>query len=326
MMSDLQKRESTWQYWKGRALQVLGKTSEANQLFVPLSNEFTFYGQLASEELKGVQVVSEASSFKPRKNDIEAMSALPGVQRTLILYRFGMRSEAQKEWAFTVRDFNDQQLLTAAEIARRNEMYDRAIGAADKTVMVHDFSLRYLAPYREDLREPIREFGLEEAWVYGLMRQESRFASSAKSVVGAAGLMQVMPKTARWLAKKLGMKHYNKSLIGDVNTNLRLGTYYMKIVLSNLDGSPAMASAAYNAGPGRARRWRGDQALEGAIYAETIPFDETRDYVKKVMSNTMYYASQFDAPRKTPSKTLKQRMGIIAGKTPENQQDVPDEL
>ena len=95
----------------------------------------------------------------------------------------------------------------------------------------------------------------------------------------------------------------------------------MKTVLSWFDGSPVLASAAYNAGPGRARRWRGDQPLEGAIYAETIPFDETRDYVKKVMSNTMYYAGQFDAPQ----RPLKQRMGIVAGKTADNQQAIPDE-
>ncbi|MBY0576096.1 MAG: lytic transglycosylase domain-containing protein, partial [Gallionellaceae bacterium] len=222
---------------------------------------------------------------------------------------------------WTLRNFSDQELLAAAEIARRNEMYDRAIGAADMTVSVHDFSLRYLAPYRDAMRAHIRESGLEEAWVYGLMRQESRFATAAKSNVGAAGLMQIMPATARWIAKKLGLKKFKQSLIHQVDTNLRLGTYYMKTVLSSLDGSPVLASAAYNAGPGRARQWRGDVPLEGAIYAETIPFDETRDYVKKVMSNTVHYARQFDAPQ----QPLKQRLGIIAPKNASNQQPVPDE-
>jgi soluble lytic murein transglycosylase len=188
-------------------------------------------------------------------------------------------------------------------------------------VFTHDFSLRYMAPYRDALKEHIVENGLEEAWVFGLMRQESRFATSARSPVGAAGLMQIMPSTARWVAKQLGLKSYRDHLIAQLDTNLKLGTFYMKNVLNSAGASPVMASAAYNAGPGRARKWRGEQDLEGAIYAETIPFDETRDYVKKVMSNTNYYAKQFGAP----TRSLKDRMGVIAGKTPENQRAIPDE-
>jgi soluble lytic murein transglycosylase len=233
------------------------------------------------------------------------------VQRTLALYRMDLRTDALREWSWVIRNFNDQELLAAAEIARQHEMYDRAINTAEKTVLVHDFSLRYLAPYRAAMRAHIRENGLEEAWVYGLMRQESRFVTSAKSGVGASGLMQVMPTTARWIARKLGLKDYRESLLHQLDTNLTLGTYYMKNMLSSLDDSPVLASAAYNAGPGRARRWRADRSLEGAIYTETIPFDETRDYVKKVMSNTMYYAREFG----TPSRSLKLRLGIIAGKT-----------
>jgi soluble lytic murein transglycosylase len=151
--------------------------------------------------------------------------------------------------------------------------------------------------------------------VYGLMRQESRFAISAKSDAGATGLMQVMPATARWVAQKLGMKRYRKELIHQLDTNLRIGTYYMKSVLSRAENNPVLASAAYNAGPLRALQWRSDKPLEGAIYAETIPYQETRDYVEKVMSNTVYYANQFgDSPQ-----SLKQRLGIIAAKIPDNQ-------
>ncbi|HYR05870.1 MAG TPA: transglycosylase SLT domain-containing protein [Gallionella sp.] len=320
-MDEQQQREAAWKYWKARALLALGKPAEAKQLLMPLSGEYNFYGQLAGEELAGSPMLGEVVVYKPHKRDIAAILALPGIQRALALYRMEMRSEALKEWNWAIRNFNDQELLTAAEIARRNEMYDRAIGAADRTVNVHDFSLRYLAPYREVLHPHIREYGLDEAWVYGLMRQESRFAAMAKSDVGAAGLMQIMPATARWIAKKLGLKNYRQSLIHQIDTNLKLGTYYLKTVLSWFDDSPVLASAAYNAGPGRARQWRGDQSLEGAIYAETIPFDETRDYVKKVMSNTMYYARQFDVP----SRPLKQRLGIIAGKTVDNQQAILDE-
>ncbi|MEO8342439.1 MAG: transglycosylase SLT domain-containing protein, partial [Gallionella sp.] len=310
-MSEQQQHEAPWQYWRARALQASGKAIEAKEIFAPLSGEFNFYGQLAREELGDAPVLSESMPvYKPDKNAINEMLALPGMQRTLALYRMDMRTEALEEWRWVLRNFNDRELLAAAEIARRNEMYDRAIGAADKTVTMHDFSLRYLAPYRSELQAHIREHGLDEAWVYGLMRQESRFAIAAKSNTGAAGLMQIMPSTARWVANKLGFKSYRNALIHQLDTNLRIGTYYMKSVLSQSENSPVLASAAYNAGPSRALQWRGDRPLEGAIYAETIPFEETRDYVKKVMSNTVYYADQFG----DPPRSLKQRMGIIAPK------------
>ena len=320
-MSEQQQRDAAWQYWKARALQALGKPIEAREIFAPLSGEFHFYGQLASAELAGFPVLSEAIPvYKPDKQVITEMLALPGIRRTLALYRMDMRSEALEEWRWLLRNFNDRELLTAAEIARRNEMYDRAIGAADKTVNVHDFSLRYLAPYRAELQAHIREHGLDEAWVYGLMRQESRFATGAKSDTGASGLMQIMPSTARWVANKLGLRSYRNALIQQLDTNLRIGTYYMKSVLSQSENNTVLASAAYNAGPIRALQWRGDQPLEGAIYAETIPFEETRDYVKKVMSNTVYYADQFG----NPPRSLKQRLGIIAAKTADNQIAIPN--
>jgi soluble lytic murein transglycosylase len=321
-MAMQQQKDGAWRYWKARALQKLGSPLEARNLFAPLSTEYNFYGQLAMDELANTPVMSAATPiYKPSKEAVAEMMELPGVQRTLALYRMSLGSDALEEWRWMLRNFNDRELLTAAEVARSNEMYDRAIGAAEKTVNLHDFSMRFLAPYRDALQGHIRDNGLDEAWVYGLMRQESRFVTHARSNVGAAGLMQIMPATARWVAKRLGLKSYRNELIHQLDTNLKLGTYYMKTVLAQFDDSPVLASAAYNAGPGRARQWRGSQPLEGAIYAESIPFDETRDYVKKVMSNTLYYAYQFGAA----PRSLKQRMGVIAGKSLENQQPVPDE-
>jgi soluble lytic murein transglycosylase len=313
-MATQQQREPAWLYWKARALQETGKPAEARNLFVLLSGEFHYYGQLAGDELSASPALSAtAEAYKPDRQDIEAMLELPGIQRTLALYRMGLSNDALEEWRWVLRNFNDRELLTAAEIARRNKMYDRAIGAADRTVTLHDFSLRYLAPYRDSLQAHIREYRLEEAWVYGLMRQESRFATSAKSDVGAAGLMQIMPATARWVAARLGLKSYRNRLINQFDTNLRLGTYYMKAILTQFEGNPVLATAAYNAGPQRAYDWCGDRPLEGAIYAETIPFEETRDYVKKVMNNTVFYARQF----KAPPRSLKERMGVVAPKAKE---------
>lgn len=320
-MSPKQQREGAWRYWKARAWKVLGRDSDAEALLVELSREYNFYGQLAAEELGSAPAAGMVSiSYQPTIIDIEAMQAQPAMQRTIALYRMGLREEAAKEWSLAVRKLDDKQLLIASEIASRNEMYDRSINAADRTVLLHDFNLRYPAPFRDSLQGRIHETNLEEAWVYGLMRQESRFVTQAKSTVGASGLMQVMPATARWIAQRLGMKDYHKALISQLDTNLKLGTYYMKNVLSTLGNNPVLASAAYNAGPGRARQWMANKPLEGAVYIENIPFDETRDYVKKVMSNTVYYAKLFG--QSAPS--LKQRLGIIEGKKP-NQRSMKNE-
>ncbi|MBK8569768.1 MAG: transglycosylase SLT domain-containing protein [Nitrosomonadales bacterium] len=320
-MTPQQQREGVWRYWKARALKAWGSLPEANVLFAELSNEHNFYGQLAAEEIGVAPAATIPASYQPSKATINAMLAQPAVQRTLALYRMDLRTDAAREWAWAARKLDDQQLLVAAEIARRNGMYDHAINTADRTVQIHDFSLRYLAPYRDVLQGYIRKNELEEAWVYGLIRQESRFVYQAKSPVGATGLMQIMPATARWIAQKIGMKSYRQALVNQLDTHFKLGTYYMKTVLSSLDNSPVLASAAYNAGPARARKWRGESALEGAVYAENIPFDETRNYVKKVMSNTMYYSQLFGQP----PRSLKQRLGVITAKNAVNQQAIPDE-
>ncbi|ADE10406.1 lytic transglycosylase domain-containing protein [Sideroxydans lithotrophicus] len=315
-MSPQQQSEGAWRYWKGRALKILGRPDEANALFTQLSREYNFYGQLASEELGAAPGAGMSSAhYLPTDAEIEAMQAQPAIQRTLLLYRMDMRTEAAKEWAWATRNFTDQQLLVAAAVAQHNEMYDRSINAADRTVQLHDFNLRYPAPYRDAMQENLHKHGLEEAWVYGLMRQESRFATKAKSDVGAAGLMQIMPDTARWVARQIGMKGYRKGLIHQLDVNIKLGTFYMKTVSHQFDDNPVLASAAYNAGPTRARQWCGTQPMEGAIYVETIPFDETRDYVRKVLSNTMYYSKLFGQT----SQSLKQRLGTIEAVNEKNQ-------
>jgi soluble lytic murein transglycosylase len=154
-----------------------------------------------------------------------------------------------------------------------------------------------------------KENQLDVAWVYGLIRQESRFISYARSGVGASGLMQVMPATAKWIAKRLGIGEFRPAMIGELDTNIQFGTHYLRYTLDQMDGQSVMATAAYNAGPSRPKRWVAAHDLEGAIYAESIPFSETREYVKKVMANAYFYAQRLG----TRVQTLKQRLGVVAG-------------
>ncbi len=299
-----------WKYWLGRAYRVGGRLEEANALFSKIAGQANFYSNLADEEL-GKSISSPPKAAPPTREEIIHVASNRSLQRSLALYRLNMRKEGVSEWNWALRGMSDRELLAASGVAQRAGIFDRAIAAADRTQSEHDYSLRYLSPYSEQVRPAARKQSLDEAWVYGLMRQESRFVTQAKSSVGASGLMQLMPATARWVANKIGLKGFHQGQVNNTEINVLLGTTYMRLVMESLDNHPVLASAAYNAGPGRARKWRADIPLEGAIYAETIPFSETRDYVKKVMSNSIYYATLFDGK----SHSIKHRLGVVSART-----------
>ena len=163
---------------------------------------------------------------------------------------------------------------------------------------------RFPTPLRDEVLAKARQVGVDPAYVYGLIRQESRFIMDVRSHVGASGLMQLMPATASWTAKRIGVP-YKPELITDRDLNLLLGTTYLKLVLDDFAGSQALAAAAYNAGPSRPRRWREGVLMEPAAWAESIPFNETRDYVKKVLSNAVDYAHVLGST----APSLKTRLG-----------------
>ncbi|MFN3401125.1 MAG: transglycosylase SLT domain-containing protein, partial [Ferrovibrio sp.] len=278
-----------WRYWRGRALAALGKPEEARQLYRQIAGQPHFYGILASEALgQPVQLPPRASP--PSAQERRAAESHPLLTRALALIRAELRNDGVREWNWALAGMSDRQLLAAADFAWRNDVIDRAINTAERTSAEHDFMLRYPTPFFEQVAPRAREVDLDPAWLYGLMRQESRFVLDAKSSAGAKGLMQLMPATAKWVAKKIGLASYHPGLVTEMDTNVILGTNYLRMVMNSLDGQPVLATAAYNAGPSRARQWRAETPLEGAIYAETIPFSETRDYVKKVMANASYYA------------------------------------
>jgi soluble lytic murein transglycosylase len=304
-MSASARSESAWIYWYGRALAAQGEETGSRGYFLRIAGGTDFYGLLANEEL-GYTPMLPVERHVPTDAEVAAARENAGLKRALELIRLGLRVEGVREWIYTIRHFDDVQLLAAAELARREEVYDRAIHTAERTVRLHNFALRYPAPYHDVFREYAKSHGVDESWVLGLVRQESRFNTSARSGAGAAGLMQVMPRTAKFVAHKIGLRNYRAKSVTDVETNVTLGTGYMKLVMEQL-GHPVLASAAYNAGPSRARRWRDEKALEGAIYVETIPFPETRDYVKKVMANSVFYSAVLD---KGPLP-LKKRLGVI---------------
>jgi soluble lytic murein transglycosylase len=319
-MSAAGRHEPAWSYWYGRALEARGDEAGARAYYLRVAGHTDFYGLLANEELGYVAALPQ-TTYLPREEEVAAAGREPGLARALELIRLGLRSEGVHEWLFTIRGFDDARLIAAAELARRAGVYDRAIQAADRTERLHNFSLRYPVPFRDVFQEYARTNGVDEAWVLGLVRQESRFIAEARSSAGAAGLMQLMPGTARYVARRIGMRASEAKRVHEVETNVTLGTGYMKMVLDAL-GHEVLASAAYNAGPSRAKRWRDAKPMEGAIYAETIPFGETRDYVKKVMANSVFYAALMQK-RVAP---IKARLGIIPSRLasePVEQEELP---
>ena len=216
-----------------------------------------------------------------------------------------------------LRNATDDALQNFAEAGRRLGYTDRMINSSERTKAAHDFYQRFPMPYINEAAPVAKNLGLDTAWVYGLIRQESRFITSVYSSVGAQGLMQLMPKTAAWVSKKIGANIAADEVLDPVN-NLLLGQHYLNMVQNDLDGSPMLATAAYNAGPGRPRAWRATlpRATEGAIFAETIIFNETRTYVKSVLANAVIYATLYNKERGEKSETnLTKRLGVIAPKS-----------
>lgn len=292
-MPQEQRELPDWTYWLGRALQAQGRTAEAQRQFQRIADQPQFYGILATEAL-GRQYAWPKAAAPVTSQELARAQTAPELQRAIALYRLDMRVEGMREWNWVLRGADDRFLLAVAEFARRNGMYDRAINTAERTRNEHDFSLRYLAPYYDVFARQAQAQNLDLAWVYGLTRQESRFQPVVRSGAGAQGLMQIMPATGRWIARKQGFKDFDPSWLGRVEPNVTLGCAYLRHVLDLLSNNPVMASAAYNAGPGRPRRWRDSRTMEGAIFAETIPITETREYVKRVMANAEMYATLFD--------------------------------
>jgi soluble lytic murein transglycosylase len=305
------RSDPAWVYWLGRSLRAQSRPEDAQELFKSIAGITSFYGQLALEEL-GEKIVIPAKAAAPTTEEIAVAAANPGFRRAFKLLELNLRFEGYREWNWQLRKMSDRELLAAAEFARQNSLLDRMVNTSDRTRVEVDFNQRFPAPFHDVMHAATQALNLDKAWVYGLIRQESRFILNARSHVGASGLMQLMPATARYVARRIGMSDFSQGQVNDINTNIVLGTNYLNMVLNDLDGSQTLASAAYNAGPGRPRAWRStlSRTVEGAVFAESIPFSETRGYVKNVLSNATYYAALFE----NQPQSLKARLGTVTPK------------
>ena len=328
-MSPELRRDPTWQYWKARSLLASGRESmreQAVKLLEGIASPRGFYEQLALEELGRPITVPERPA-PITAEEMEAARNNPTLLRGLMAIALGLRSEGVREWNYGTNlarpgGLNDRELLAAAAFACEREIWDRCINTSERTRGEFDIEQRFPMPFRDAVVRRAQSIGLDPAYVYGLIRQESRFVMDARSHVGASGLMQVMPATARWTARRIGMNGFTPDQLNDRDTNIAIGTGYQKLVLDDFNGSMPLAAAAYNAGPNRPRAWRNGPVIEAAAWAENVPFGETRDYVKKVLSNATLYAAVLSGQ----PQSLKSRLGMVGPRDaaqPEPSRDMP---
>jgi soluble lytic murein transglycosylase len=316
-MSEAQRNEPVWVYWRARAQLALKEPdpvaalAQARALYESIASPRGFYEQLAMEEL-GRPINAPPAPPPLTPAELDAARNNPGLQRALAAIALGLRSEGVREWNYTTNlhtagGLGERELLAAAALACGQQVWDRCINSSERTRLQQDFSQRFPMPHQSVVVQRASAIGIDPAYVYGLIRQESRFVTDARSGVGASGLMQVMPATARWTARKIGMTDFQPHRISERDTNIAIGTAYLKFALDDFEGSLPLAAAAYNAGPNRARAWRNGPVLPAEIWAENIPFEETRDYVKKVLANTTSYAAVLTGQ----PQSLRARLGTV---------------
>lgn len=318
-MTVTQKQEDRWQYWLARASEQRGDSASkatAQQIYRKLAQAGDDYHNLLAKDRLGERYNHQPYDDQPTASDLRRLDQNIHFNRAFTLRRINANpTYTNREWNWAVRQaylqHDDGLLLAAAKRAHDMGWYDRAIYAADRTTNKHNDTYRFVTPHKTNVVSHSYNAGIDPAWAYGLMRQESRFVTSARSHVGAGGLMQIMPDTAKLIARQMG-ETYNPAALSEMNTNIRYGTFYLSMIQGQLSNNPVLATAGYNAGPNRARRWQPDyQSISADQYTETIPLLETRDYVKHVMTNATHYGVILGQG----AQSLSQRMKVIPMRT-----------
>ena len=281
--------ESDWRYWLARALEQLGDYAEAERLYTELAGERNFYGFLAADRMGKPYRIGHAA-LQPTAEQLQAALADPGVQRAGELFRLGRIPEARREWQHTIARLEPEQLLAAAYVADQWGWRDRAIFTSARARFFDDIDLRFPVDHLDLISVEAQRRELNPAWPIAVLRQESAFMADARSPAGALGLMQVMPATGRAMARHAGVQLRNDRQLLDPATSVRIGTYYLRRNLDLFEGHTLLATAAYNAGNARVRSWLPEQgSIDADIWAELIPFNETRGYVRRVLAYKVFY-------------------------------------
>ncbi|MCP1606995.1 transglycosylase SLT domain-containing protein [Pseudomonas citronellolis] len=287
-----------WRYWQARTLQLAQpQNPQAMALYQPLARERDFYGFLAADRINApYQLNNRPVSISPQV--MQRVRNAASTRRALEFYARGDVISARREWYYAARVFNRDELLAQARMAYDMQWYFPAIRAISQAQYWDDLDIRFPVAHRDSLLREARNRDLHPSWVFAITRQESAFMSDARSGVGATGLMQLMPATAKETSKKFGIPLAGPQQLIVPDLNIRLGAAYLSQVQGQFNGNRVLATAAYNAGPGRVRQWLKDaRHLSFDVWVESIPFDETRQYVQNVLSYAVIYGQKIGVPQ-----------------------------
>jgi len=287
-----EKESPRWMYWQARSLDK-SQAKLANSLMTSLSKERDYYGFLAAEKI-GVSYSVNHTTIPLSQADVEAIEDIPSVKRALEFYVIGHTTSARREWLFAIEQMSHQELLAAANVAKRWGWYRQAIHCAVLSGHWDDLNLRFPMAFQDEIIFNSKAQNVETNLLFAIARQESAFMPDAKSPVGALGLLQLMPATARQTAKKMGMRYSNKRELLKPAKNIYLGSAYLSQLLDTFNGNRILATAAYNAGPYRVKQWQKNtkHSYPFDVWVENIPFSETRRYVQNVLTYAVIYSSK----------------------------------
>ncbi len=288
-LSEDEKEEERWLYWLSRAYLETGKIVQADSLLTDLANNRSFYGYLAADRVNSMYQLSD-NPVDVSDADISALKNSKEFRVAFELKMLDRKNEAKLQWWHAVRPLNKKQILVAAKLAQQWQWDEIAIFTIAKAKYWDDIEVRFPLSYTDKVLENSVQHKLNPVIIYGLIRRESAFNEKATSPTGARGLMQIMPRTGRDIAKNLKERWRGKNSLYNPVTNLKYGSYYYQKLLTQFDGHYALALAAYNAGPHRVKKWLPEtEALPADIWIETIPFHETREYVTAVLAYALIY-------------------------------------
>jgi soluble lytic murein transglycosylase len=284
VMSDAERRLDVWRYWQAIATQALGNTGEAQPHLESLARERSYYGFLAADEL-GLPYAFQSSELEVDELQLDSVAAQPAMLRARELYYTGLESRGRAEWDTAIAVLTRDEKRQAAILANRWGWHSRAIATAADIGAYDDLDLRYPMPYLDSFERYTSSTGIPLTWAYGIARSESLFMRDIRSSAGAIGLMQIMPATGSYVARQLKVTYSGIDTLTDPATNIQLGTAYLQQMAARFGGNRILATAAYNAGPARVDQWIPEKdPVDARVWIENIPFNETRNYVQRVIA------------------------------------------
>lgn len=289
------KDDKSWRYWRARALEALGNNAEALPIYQQLAASRGYYGFISSLHLKKpLSLHHQAIPVDPETTN--RVNQLPSIARFYELMLLGKTAVARVEWFRAVDKMNEQEILAAAKIAHQMHLHDMAIFTIARADFKDDIPLRFPLAHQQDIVSNAKKHNLDPAWIFGVARQESAFFTEAVSTAGARGLLQLLPSTAKPLAKKHHIAYDSEYSLHEPKINVQIGTVYLKNLKEQMHNHTILATASYNAGPTRTLRWLPEEEQDADIWIESIPYKETREYVKNVLTFTSIYRQRLGYP------------------------------